>query len=825
MPKWIKIFIGIIFSIIIVFVVGGYFIEKMLKSSLPEYSGELKTGGIKNDVEIYRDSMAVPYIFAESDEDAAFALGYLHAQERLFSMDLVRRAGEGRLSEILGERTIPFDKMFRTVGIKRNIEKNINLYNSKVISILKAYSKGVNLYIKNYKGNYPIEFDVLGYDPYEWEPIHSLIIVRLMGWELNMSWWVDFTFAQIIQKFGKEKALEILPDYPENSPYIIQSDYKKLAALNSSLLETDKQFRNFFGIYGTHLGSNNWVVNGKMSISGKPIIANDPHLAFSAPGKFYAAVIKSKENTNGQAGWNAAGVTIPGVPGIVIGKNEDIVWTMTNIMNDDSDFYIEKVDSSEKNYFLNNNWKELRIIKDTIKVKNADNYVYEIKETHRGPIISEIHPGTLLFGEEQIKMPAISMRWLGNDFSDELNAFLNLNKAKNISDVRKSMKDFSLPGQNFVLADKDGNIGYVFGAKVPLRKSNNPTLIFDGSTTENDWLGYVPSDELPYMFNPSQNFIATANNKVIKNFKYHISNLWEPSSRIERILELLNSKSMHSKDDFMNYQMDVFSPYAKNLTKFIIDAFKGIKVQDKNLKQSLELLSEWDFEMNSQSQAPAIYSAFFIELLKNTYYDELGEELYNQFVFIANVPYRSILQIIENPNSSWFDDISTKKKENRDEIIRKSLANALTQLEQQLGKNITNWQWGNLHKVVFKHSFSGQAAILDKLINIGPYRIGGDGTTIFNTEYPLFESNKEISLLNHEPFENILGPQIRFIYDYENPDEFHLILTTGQSGNVMSDHYADMTKYWIQGKYMKIKTDEASIRNSKNKLFKLLAEY
>lgn len=817
MPKWIKVLIGLTVSFIIIFLVGGYFIGQMLKASLPEYSGELKTSSIKNNIDVYRDSLAVPYIFADSDEDAAFALGYLHAQERMFTMDLIRRAGEGRLSEILGEKTIPFDKMFKTVGIKRNIEKNFDLYNPDVLKILKSYSAGVNLYIAEAKGKYPIEFDVLGYDPYEWEPIHSLIIVRLLGWELNMSWWVDFTFAQIVQKFGKEKALEILPDYPENAPYIIQSDYKKLSVLNSSLIETDKQYRKFLGISGTHLGSNNWVVNSKMSASGKPIIANDPHLAFSAPGKFYAAVIKSNS-------WNAAGVTIPGIPGIVIGKNEDISWTMTNLMNDDGDFYIETIDSSGKNYLLNNNWKDLKVFKDTIKVKGANDYVYEIKETHRGPIISDIHPGTLLFSEEQIKMPPISMKWLGNDFSDELNAFLNLNKAKNITEVKSAMKDYRLPGQNFVIADNEGNIGYVFGASVPLRKSNNPTLIFDGTTTENDWLGFVPYDELPYLINPPQNFIATANNKVIKSFKYHISNLWEPSSRIDRILELIQSKEIHSKEDFMDYQMDINSPYAKQITEYILNAFKGIQVQDKNLIKSLELLSEWDYEMNSMSQAPAIYSTFLMNLLKNTYYDELGKELYNQFVFIANVPFRSILQVLENPDSPWFDNLNTREKETRDMILRKSFADALTELENKLGKNVANWQWGNLHKVIFKHSFSGQASIIDNFINIGPFSVGGDGTTLFNTEYPFSEPNKEIGLLNHEHYENILGPQIRFIYDYNNPDEFYLILSTGQSGNIMSNHYSDMTQLWLEGKYMKIRTDETSIKNNNNNLFKFLAE-
>ncbi len=817
MRKWIKVVIGLTVSFIIIFLVGGYFIEKMLKASLPVYSGELKSSYIKSNIDIYRDSMAVPYIFAESDEDAAFALGYLHAQERMFTMDLIRRAGEGRLSEIFGEKTIPFDKMFRTVGIKRNIEQNFSLYNSEVINILKAYSKGVNLYLTESKGKYPIEFDVLGYDPYEWKPVHSLIIIRLLGWELNMSWWVDFTFAQIVQKFGKEKALEILPDYPENSPYIIPSDYKKISALNGSLIETDKQFRKFLGIQGTHLGSNNWVVNNKLSASGKPIIANDPHLALSAPGKFYAAVIKSKN-------WNAAGVTIPGVPGIVIGKNEDIAWTMTNIMNDDADFYLEKIDSTGKKYLLNNNWKELKIFKDTIKVKDSNDYIYEIKETHRGPVISGIHPGTLLFSQEQIKMPAISMKWLGNEFSDELYAFLNLNKAKNIADVKNSLKNFSLPGQNFVIADKEGNIGYIFGARIPLRKSNNPTLIFDGTTSENDWLGYVSYNELPQMINPPQNFIATANNKVIKSFKYHISNLWEPSSRIDRILELLQSKDIHSSEDFKKYQMDIKSSYAAQITRYIINAFKGVKIQDNNLEKSLELLAEWNFEMDALSQAPAVYSVFLMNLMKNTYYDELEKELYNQFVFIANIPFRSILQLLENPNSSWFNNINTNQKETRDVIIRKSLADALFELEKKLGKKIANWQWGNLHKVVFKHSFSGQASLIDKFINIGPYSISGDGTTVFNTEYPFAEPNKEIGLLNHEPYENILGPQVRFIYDFDNRDEFFLILTTGQSGNLMSDHYSDMTKLWLDGKYMKISTNTDVIKNEKNKLFRLLAE-
>ncbi len=812
MRKWKKTLIGLSLTIIIIFIIAGGIFYNMLSSSLPQYSGEIKSSKIINDLEIYRDSFAVPYIIAQSDEDVAFALGYLHAQERLFTMDLIRRAGEGRLSEILGEKAIPFDKMFRTVGIKRNIAKNLGKYDPTVMRVLQAYSDGVNVYLEERKGNYAIEFDVLGYQPEKWKPIHSLIVIKMMAWELNISWWTDLSFAELIQKLGKEKVLEILPDYPENAPTIIADNFKYLPAIKTTLAETDKAFRKMMGWTGTHIGSNNWVVNANKSVSGKPIIANDPHLAFSAPGKWYAAVIKSKD-------WNAAGVTLPGVPGVVIGKGDNISWVLTNVMNDDADFYVEKLDSSKTKYFIDGQWQNLKIITDTIKVKDGKDQVFTIEETHRGPIISDIHPFKFIYNKDDEKIPPISMRWSGNEFSDEMLAFYKINKAKNWNEFRDAVKYFGIPGQNFVYADVQGNIGYIMGARIPLRNSNNPTLVFDGTTSENDWRGFVPTDEIPAILNPAENFIASANNKAIKNFKYHISNLWEPSSRIDRIRELLTSKQKQSVSDFKKYQMDQVSPYARTIVPYLIKSFEGIKVNDKNLSISLDLLSKWDFELNKYSQTSAIYSVFLKYLLKNIYNDEMGDDLYNRFVFLANVPYRSLLQILEKPESIWFDDIKTKKKETREEIVRKSLSDGLTYLEENLGEDLTNWQWGSMHKVTFKHAFSGNFSLLDKYINIGPYELGGDGTTMFNTEYPFAESIEEIAMFRHDEFDNVLGPSMRFIFDFANPDEFYLILNTGQSGNVMSNNYRDQTPLWLNGKYMKIKTDEASIRkNSKNLL-------
>ncbi len=816
MQSWLKITIGVTISLLIILVVSGIVFYNILNSSLPKYEGEISNSEVSADVQIYRDSMAIPYIIAQTEEDAVFALGYVHAQDRLFTMDIIRRAGEGRLSEVMGEKSIPFDKMFRTVGLKRIVEQNLRKIDAKSLNLLKAYSKGVNLYIKNSEGKYPAEFDVLGYDPEEWKPQHSLMVGRMMAWELNISWWIDFSFSYLLQKFGEKKILEILPDYPENSKLLLPVAAKNSPTISRSVVEVDKQFREFMGMSGTHLGSNNWVVNAKKSVSGFPIIANDTHLHFSAPSRWYTAVIRA-------GNWNAAGFTIPGAPAIVIGKNENISWGVTNIMLDDADFYTEKLDSTNKKYLFNNEWKDLAVIKDTIKVKNEKDVVFEIKSTHRGPIISDIHPFAVLYHDTK-NSAVISMKWLGAEFSNELNAFYSINKAKNWSEFRASFKDYGLPGQNFVYGDKAGNIGYVFGGKLPVRNSVSPTFIYDGTTDQFDWKGIVPMNELPVIFNPSTNYLATANNKLVKDFKYHISNIWEPSSRSERIQTLLTSKEKHSVGDYKKYQMDITSPYAEKVVKHLLEAFNGIKVIDENLNTSLKMFKQWGYEMDEFSQVPTIYAMFLKYFLHNTLLDEMGKDIFDEFVFVANVPYRTALKMLNDSSNTWFDNVSTPKVESKNEIIRKSLSDALAELENTFGKDITAWQWGRIHKATFKHSFAGASSLIDKFINIGPFSIGGDGTTLFNTEYPFKEGIESYPLFNHNQFDNILGPTMRYICDFAKPNEFQMILSTGQSGNFMSDHYRDMSEMWLRGKYVTVRTDEQSIKNRRNKLLRIVKQ-
>lgn len=801
MKTWHKITIGLGITFIVLLIAIIIFSKNVLYNSLPEYDGEIESNQINEQVEIFRDSLAIPYILAKTDMDAYFALGYAHAQERLFQMDFIRRAGSGRLSEVFGRKTLPYDKMFKTLGIYKAAELSLSSLDKHTIDVLHAYSNGINKYLEENSGKLPLEFAMLNYSPNKWKPIHSLIVAKMLAWELNISWWTDFSFTHLIQKFGKEKAKEILPNFEQNQNYIISNKLTAADNIALGLVETDKSFRKFMGFEGTHIGSNNWVVDGKHSSSGKPIIANDPHLAFQAPARWYLAVIKAGDKTT-------AGFTLPGLPAVVIGKNDNISWVVTNVMADDADFYFETLDSSKTNYLLDGKWVKLNTYTDTIFIKDELPVILKIKSTHRGPIISNIHPYNVLYKNKYRKNGTVSVRWTALDKSTELSSFLAINNASNYNQFKEALRTFYAPGQNFVYADKFGNIAYICGARLPIRETVAPSLVYDGTTSVSDWKGFVSYENMPKLYNPSNGFIATANNKVVQNFPQHISNLWEPDSRINRITELLSKKAIHTTSDFMNYQNDYYSDYASKLTPIILDAFKNASIKEKNLKLALKLLKRWDFTFSAESQTPTIYTRFLQKLIYNTFADEMGKTYLQEYSFIANIPYRVIMQLLKQESSEWFDNVKTGKFETKNDIIRKSLVDALTELEKENSRDLYLWQWGDFHTVTFKHTFSGVNSLLDKIINIGPFPIGGDGTTVNNGEYSF-----------NKPYANNLGPSMRYIYDFNDPENFTCILPTGQSGHFLSNHYKDMTEKWLKGKYIKVNTNiEKNIELYKNRL-------
>ncbi|MBI2429773.1 MAG: penicillin acylase family protein [Ignavibacteriales bacterium] len=796
--KKTKVVLGIFFSLSALVVVGYFALRYLVTKSFPEYDGELQLSGLHNPVKIYRDDYGVPHIFAQDEHDAFFAQGYVHAQDRLWQMDLSRRAGEGRLSEILGTQTIKFDKMLKTIGFKQ-IAEQLEMQISPVSrEILSSYAEGVNAYIRSKKGKYPVEFDMLNYEPEEWKPLHSLMIARLMAWELNISWHVDVVLGELVATLGEEKAKEIFPTYPENGPVIVaHSLTKKNISPLKQLTSVHNEFKQFFGTTGTHIGSNAWAVSPGKSASGYAMLANDPHLGLGLPAKWYEIHL-----SGGTV--NVAGVSLPGAPLVIIGHNADVAWGFTNVMADDADFYLERIDSlGAEQYFYNGEWREIQVSHDTIFVKDSAFVPIEIKKTIHGPAINEIYPL-----EKFVSSDFITMKWTGYEMSDELLGLYLVNTSRNWQSFLKGVREFTVPGQNFVYADTKGNIGYKPGVRLPKRTHDNPTLPVPGWTGEYEWQGFVPFDDLPSLFNPPEGFIATANNKTTNSAKYHIANLWEPPSRIQRIRAVLQSKNNLDLADFKQLQNDYFSYFAKDITPAIVSAHSGSSPADKRLETVLNYFKNWNFTLSKEDVPTTIFEVFFNHLIKNIYSDEMGSDLFRQYIFLANIPYRVTMKLLNDTSSVWFDDITTPQKETRDEIIRKSLEDALNDLTQRLGSDIKEWRWGKLHTLTLKHPF-GSVKVLEPVFNIGPIEVGGSGTTVNNGEYHLTS-----------PYEMTLGPSMRTIVDFSNINGAMSVIPSGQSGQPLHEHYADQIPMWKNGEYHPMPFDEQAVsQQSKNILY------
>ncbi|HTR82544.1 MAG TPA: penicillin acylase family protein [Bacteroidota bacterium] len=779
MKTKLKIFLGILGSLVVILLVTILILRYLVTKSFPTVDGRLHIPGLEKSVTVDRDQFGVPHIFAANEHDLFFAEGYVHAQDRLWQMDVSRRAGEGRLSEVFGSSTLKFDRLFRTVGMEHiadSLERNLHPESRR---ILQAYSDGVNAFILSHKGKYPIEFDMLNYEPELWKPIHSLLVARLMAWELNISWYVDLVLGDLYKKLGEDKAKEIFPTYPDNAPVIVPKELKPnlLSDDLSSMIDVDREFRKFYGTTGTHIGSNAWVVGPQKSTSGKAMLANDPHLGFSAPSKWYEIHLDGGD-------YNVAGVSIPGTPLVVIGHNRRVAWGLTSTMADDADFYLEMTNSSGE-YLYKDVWHPMNVEQDTIFVKDSAAVVLTIKSTPHGPIINDVNPvGSIT------KDVLVALRWTGQDVSDEIYSLALIDKAQNWSEFKKGVKEFTVPGQNFVYADADGNIGYLAGVRLPIRSAQNPTLPMPGWTGEYDWKGFVPSERLPSLYNPPSHFIATANNKMTNApFPYHISNLWEPPSRIERLDELLQKSEKLSPDDFKQIQNDYYSYFAKEVTPYILHAYDSVEVSGADLQTALRYFRNWHFQLTKDDVPTSLFHVFFTHLMKNIFEEKMGESLFEKYLFVANIPYRTVPALLRNPESSWFDDPSTPQIEKRDDVIRKSLAEAIADLRSMLGGEMKTWQWGLIHTVTFRHPFGSQPP-LGAVFNIGPFPVGGSGTTVNNGEYYLAN-----------PYSVTLGPSTRQIVDFSDIDGAQSIIPTGESGQPMNEHYADQTPLWLNGNY------------------------
>jgi penicillin amidase len=777
MKKWISIAGMILSGLILVVALGGYiWFEWTTRRSLPQTSGEIALAGLKEDVEIIRDTYGVPHLYAKNEPDLYFALGYAMAQDRLWQMEFLRRLGHGQLSEILGEEVVNVDRYFRTIaaaGVNRKIPKDLAF-------LPESFADGVNAYLKTHSDRLPLEFKFLRYKPQPWAAEDYIAILKVVNWGLSEGWKVDMTAAGILEKVGREKWREVFPAWPEHAPLIVHEQWRGLSERSVPFLKAVSLAERLTG-FSTSAASNNWVVSGKKSVTGKPILANDPHLGLTNPSFWWEAHMVCPAI-------NVSGFAIPGVPGIAMGHNLDVAWGVTNVMVDDVDFYVEKINpENPRQYRFRDRWEEMKVREETIRVKGRDPVKVEILSTRHGPIVTN---GKSPDGK------AFSARWAFTEGLQPGQAAYLLAKAKNIREVKEALKYWELPSQNFVFADVHGNIGYWCCATIPIRSKRFGILPMPGWTGEYEWKGYVPFEKRPHLINPKENYIATANNKVIDDrYPYFISHYWEPPDRITRIHQMLKAKQKLSVDDFKAMQQDVHSGLAAEMVPKMIQVLER-RFSDEEGRKAREFLSNWDFVMNKDSVGACLFEVTFRKMMDNIFREELGEELFRQYLKTSIFPPRALRRMIRKGSSLWFGEKSLE------DIMAMSMKQMFSELKKAAGSDMNKWTWGKIHLLTFEHVL-GKKQLLAWIFNLGPFQVGGSHLTVNKREYPY-----------EEPYRVNVGPSERMIVDLSNIGSSLHVLPTGESGNLKSRHYKDQVGLYLDGGYHRAWTERDEVEKN-----------
>ncbi len=787
-------------TIIIILVSVVLLLRSIGTSSLPQQDGKVILSGIGSSTKVLRDRLGVPYIIAQSDSDAYFALGFVHAQDRLFQMEMYRNAGEGKLSEVFGKTTLPIDELFRTLQFR---EMANSVYQSSSLvskDILRWYCNGVNAYLSTAKA-LPAEFSILQFTPVPWKPQDCEIVTRLMAWELNVSWWTKPVFGEVFDKLGPEKAALLIPLFASNTkPGVrkqkleIRSHKSEIGTLDNFLRANVNALDFISGIKSPDgIGSNNWTISSSKTNTGSAILCNDPHLALSLPAKWYFVSITSPS-------LHVMGVTLPGAPGVVIGRNEDISWGMTNVMADDADFYFVQADSSDSDYY----WYDgkslaFQSFSDTINIKGEPPYIFAKRKTVQGPVVGDVisnsYQLSALYRKSNGMNGTVSLRWDAYWPSDETRAIFLINIARNFKDFVNALRSFGTPAQNFVYADAKGNIGYKAAGNIPLRNYPMPCLPQAGTSSKFVWQNFVPFDALPESYNPRSAFIATANNRTTPdNYPYYLTNLYEPSSRIDRITSFISAHDTMSAELCKELQIDYQSEFMSLLNDKLLAACNS----ERYFPKELVYLKNFDGRIDAKSTAATILNETFVELAKEIFEPVLGGPLFQEYILISSVPTRILETMLTNPalaaqlydttNGLSAQGVSAEVGDSLMNIkLSESLESSLEMLREKFGYDPINWTWGKIHTLELKHSMSSNF-LIKKLYDLGPFSRGGNNTTVNNGEFSL-----------DEPYGMLVGPSMRMIVDMSKAG-MCFSLPGGECGQLLSTHYSDFLNDYLKGR-------------------------
>ena len=744
---------------------------------MPQLDGTLRLAGLRSPVEVLRDAHGVPHLRAQSLEDLLFAQGYVTAQDRLWQMDMSRRLAKGELSEILGEAVLRLDVENRTLGLRQVAERAVGELDPESRRLLAAYAGGVNAFISSHRSRLPIEFLILRYEPQPWREADSFCVAINMTKALNTSWPDELMRERIVKKLSPELYGDLFPDHsPWDEPVAEPVPNPRTLVPVAAASKTTAAPETLLGAWAasqaeTSLasGSNNWVVSGAHTRSGKPLLANDPHLGHSIPSVWTMVHLKAP-------GLDASGVTFPGLPFVVLGHNERIAWGATNTGPDVQDLYVETFNLRDpRKYLHNGQWVGAKQREEIIKVRGKRDYPFLVKVTRHGPVVS--HDGDR----------DLALRWTALEPHALRFPFLKIDRAQNWQEFTAALRDFTGPMQNFVYADVDGNIGTCAAGWLPVRKHGEGTVPSPGDADDYDWSGYVPFEDLPHAFNPPAGMIATANGRVVPDgYPYLITHKWEAPYRTARIFQLLRTGSRFTVADMLRIESDIHSLEDEWLKQQLLAAGEKHPPESAEARNALDLLRTWDGEARWDSAATLVCEASRRSLLERILKPKLGDDLSGyrwpmSTTFLENV--------MKNRWTRWLPpgdlDFSATLTKSLEEAVRRIPQFAHTREPRA-------WKWGETIPLTFRHRLSGSVPYLGRLLDTGPYPQSGTGTTVKQTT-------------------PTVGPSERMVVDFSDLDNSAQNITLGESGQVFSPYYRDQFEAWYSGRSFPMLFSDAAV--------------
>lgn len=808
---------------------GAYIYTSWTQGPLPQHEGEVSVAGLRDQVEIIREANGIAHIYATNTYDLFFAQGYTQAQDRWWQMEFFRRTGRGEIQELTGKRDslMGTDIFIRTVGWLQAARSDLELLSDEARDVLQAFTDGVNAYISNRgAGQLAFEYNVLSVTGVNipikpWSIEDTLVWGKVMSWDLSGNYGTEAYLASLIEGLGEEMVADYIPEYPfDQKPTIIQREdlpesgesfEQKISSLATSLalgqLRDGGQLAGNFvdnGLIfarGNDIGSNNWVVAGAKTGSGMPLLANDPHLGIQMPSIWYEIGLHCQPVSEA-CPYNVRGFTFAATPGIIVGHNGTIGWGVTNVGWDTQDRYLITVNPENPlQYRWDGEWRDMTVREEVIRFGNsAEPVTIQVRETHLGPIVNDNRLGEdgniLGFNNED----PVALRWTALEPGTLFNAVVLLNQAKNFAEFREALRLWDTPSQNVVYADIEGNIGYQTPGRIPVRAPGHTGLLpVDGSSSEFEWRGFVPFENLPSVYNPARNYIATANQALVpfeyyeqlrdaltgefgEDAHYPFGYLWSIGYRGERIVEMLEESDEHSIETFRSIQGDNKIIFAEELSS----ALREMVIDDAELTEIRDWLLDWDYQMHKDSPQAALWAHFWTALTYAVFEDQLGdldEPSGNGYEMWA------IRLLLDEPDNIWWDDASTADvREQRDDMLLKALRQGYDNVVEAQGSDRNAWAWGTLHTSTFVSNPLGLSgiSIIEDIVNHGPIPTSGGSEIVNANSYDAAGGNFTVRAI----------ASMRMILDFEDLDNSRTVHSTGQSGHPFSENYRDMNTDW-----------------------------